>query len=181
MAFDIITIISLVIAFFAGFQKGVVQIFALLLAILAALLLMTWLLPYLTDFFYASLPYSYHPYYTVAIVGLFFVLLGLSFSLIRVLWRREPSEHKILLQKTLGGLTMAVLMIATISTISVFLIRSNIIRDGSLAESKTVQYLKPVEQWSINLLDSIDRNAKQVKQRNAKAKKEQSSSNNREG
>ena len=171
MAFDIITIASLVIAFFAGFQKGVVRIFALVLALFAAFLLMTWLLPYLTDFFYASLPYDYHPYYTVVVLILFFLLLGLSFSLIRVLWRKEPSEQKILLQKTLGGLTMTLLMIATISTISVFLVRSNIIHDGYLAKSKTVPYLKPVEQWSIDLLDSIDRNAREVKRRNARAKK----------
>ena len=174
MAFDIITIVSLLIAFFAGFQRGVLQIFALLLSLLAAVLLMSWMLPYLTDFFYASLPYDYHPYYTGTITILFVIFSIVFFYTIRILWRREPSTQKILLQKTMGGLTMALMMVATISTISVFLIRSNILQDGHLAHSKSVTYLKPIQQWSIELLDTLDEKAKKVKERNHQAKKDQS-------
>ncbi len=173
MAFDIITVASLVLAFFAGFQKGVLQIFALVLALFAAFLVMSWVLPYLTDFFYASLPFQYHPYYMATVIIMFLLILFISFSTIRILWRREPSDQKVLLQKTLGGFTMTTLMIASISIISVFLIRSEIISDAYMAQSKTVTYLKPVEKWSLDLLNVIDRNARQVKQRNERAKKDQ--------
>ena len=173
IAFDLIALTLLLVAFFAGYQKGVLRIFTVVLAIFSALLVLAWLLPYLTDFFYASFPYEQHNGYHLMILIVFVALTALCFLLIRVLWKKDSSDKSLLLQKALGGVTMVLLMVITIGTINAFLHKSHIINAERLNESIAIAYLKPVQKWSIKLLDGINRNAEEVRKQKIEARQDQ--------
>ncbi len=163
MAIDLLVLFLLGLAFVAGFQRGVLPVFSLVLASLISLLILVWILPYYTDFFFASLSKSYHKYFEFGTVFLFILLAVTNFALLRLLWKNQSTGRNLRLQKMLGGLIMVVLMIGTILTLTGFLQQANLVQKAHLKDSKSMTFLSPIKTWGSTIYLQLNAAREQVK------------------
>ena len=165
MTFDVILLFLISAAFYTGFQKGVFRIFSIFLAIIFAFLCFLWIAPYIADFFFASVTSSHHYIYPWCLSALFLLLSLGTFRVIKVLWKYDTNHQNGWLTKMVGGVMMAALMLISVCILTTFLKRSAIMKEQDFAQSRTAQFLKPVEHLSHKLFERITAQTAMVKNR----------------
>ena len=145
MFLDVVIVSLLILAFAAGFQRGVLKVFSLLISLFLSVLVLLWILPYYTEFFYASLSQEYQSHYEVGTLCLFSLLVVGFFLALRLLWLNKKSNQTEWLQKAMGGLTMVILMVSTVVTLSGFLQQAELLQTRHVQESRTLTWLQPMQ------------------------------------
>ncbi len=146
---DIVVCTFLAIAFYAGFQRGIVKIFSLAAAGLITLLALLWLFPYLHEFMRASSVDGLPPSNDYHILSLVVFITGtvVIYALLRHLWLSKSSSYSAFGQKVLGGIILSGLMMVSLATILIFVRQADIINDRHLNDSRFMPIVDPIEKW----------------------------------
>ena len=169
MIYDILCLLMVLLAFIGGFQKGVVKIFGLLMAIIFACIILLWSAPYLNDFLIASMTTVPNWLGSTILVTEFIVVFVLFWSLLRSAGQTNTKVQNSIWQNTLGGLFLSAFMLLSISILSGFFEQTNVIQENTKQKSIAYQFLSPVQQKSkllwrrLTTLKSESRPAKKVK------------------
>lgn len=163
MIYDLLCLLMVILAFTGGFQKGVVRIFSILIAISLAAILTIWCTPYFKDFMLAS--FKELPKYTMsAFLGiLFFLLCWLLSSVVSKLWRPLPKKKQSTLQNVAGGLILSLIMVVSIAILSGFFEQTKIISSETKQSSIAYKIMTPIHEGSRQLWINLTNNTRILK------------------
>lgn len=157
MWFDIVCIVLLVLAFVAGFQRGVIDTLLLIAGLVTAAVSTLFITPYVTAFLHSSfIEVSVALIYLI----LFLIFLMLCWSIttfIRMVWKfgKEDHPHTLWLGKTMGGLSLLSCMVLSIAVLSMFLDETSLMGEEQKDRSIGYRYLGPIRNQSHQLWQKI--------------------------
>ena len=157
------------LAFIGGFQKGVVKILSTLLALLFAIVMVLWSVPYLYDFLSASL--SEVPSWLGPTL-IFSELAILCFLGIKILGTTPKGKKKggSLLQNLLGGAFLSAFMLLSMAILGGFAEQTNLLTEKTKNESTAYKILDPVHQKSREIWHSLTSHVTDTKGKDIKVK-----------
>jgi amino acid transporter len=158
------------LAFVGGFQKGVVKIFSTLLALLFAVIIVLWSVPYLYNFLNASaleIPAWLGP---VIILGELAILSFLGFKIIKKPEKTKKKNDHSLFQNVMGGVLLSVFMLLSMAILSGFAEQTHLLTEKTKHESTAYKILDPVHQKSREIWHSLTSHVTNTRGKDVKVK-----------
>lgn len=144
MALDFLIVTLLVVAFIAGFQKGIFRSFTLCLSFFLATFLALIFTPNVLAFFDESFGQGHVLVRFLGTLLLFLSLVLVIYQLFQTInsWRGEGITYFRLL---FGGFMLSLMMLFSIAILTGFLQKSGMLQSDGAKESHCLQFIQPVQ------------------------------------